>query len=114
MKDYKQSATPDATSRWLRFRVKLLGALFMALLLVAFGRGDAARELVAFIPDCGLLVKRLLGELEAGQPGLKQQMLAALSNVKPAHLLDPTLLVGLQPAARDGKVQAHPQFNRAG
>lgn len=48
-------------------------------------------------PSCGLpdqkrqVVKRLLGELEAGNPGIKHQMLAALRNVKPSHLLDTRL-----------------------
>ena len=51
-------------------------------------------------PACGLpeqkrqLVKQLLGQLEAGDPGLKQNMLAALRNVKPSHLLDPSLRGG--------------------
>src|SRR5690606_30587517 len=48
-------------------------------------------------PSCGLpeqkrqLVKQLLGQLEATEVGLKQNMLAALRNVKPSHLLDPGL-----------------------
>jgi tRNA 2-thiocytidine biosynthesis protein TtcA len=48
--------------------------------------------------SCGLpdqkrqVVKRLLAGLEAESPGLKRQMLAALKNVKPGHLLDPRLL----------------------
>lgn len=48
-------------------------------------------------PSCGLpgqkrqVVKQLLGSLEAADPGLKQQMLAALRNVNPSHLLDPTV-----------------------
>ena len=47
--------------------------------------------------SCGLpdqkrqVVKRLLSGLEAETPGLKRQMLAALKNVKPGHLLDPRL-----------------------
>jgi len=45
-------------------------------------------------PSCGLpeqqrqRVKRLLAELEAESPGLKNHMLAALKNVSPSHLLD--------------------------
>jgi tRNA 2-thiocytidine biosynthesis protein TtcA len=44
--------------------------------------------------SCGLpdqkrqVVKRMLLELEAQNPGVKRQMLAALGNVKPDHLLD--------------------------
>jgi tRNA 2-thiocytidine biosynthesis protein TtcA len=47
--------------------------------------------------SCGLpdqkrqVVKRLLTELEAQSPGTKRQMLAALRNVKPGHLLDTAL-----------------------
>jgi tRNA 2-thiocytidine biosynthesis protein TtcA len=49
-------------------------------------------------PSCGLpdqkrqVVKGWLAELERGQPGLKNHMLAALRNVKPSHLLDPRLM----------------------
>jgi tRNA 2-thiocytidine biosynthesis protein TtcA len=45
-------------------------------------------------PTCGLpdqqrqVVKRLLGSLEEGHPGLKTNMLAAMKNVKPRYLLD--------------------------
>jgi tRNA 2-thiocytidine biosynthesis protein TtcA len=45
-------------------------------------------------PSCGLpdqkrqVVKQLLGQLDAENPGIKHQMLAALRNVKPSHLLD--------------------------
>jgi tRNA 2-thiocytidine biosynthesis protein TtcA len=45
-------------------------------------------------PSCGLpdqqrqRIKRLLGTLEADHAGLKAQMLAALKNVRPDHLLD--------------------------
>ena len=52
-------------------------------------------------PTCGLpdqkrqVVKRLLTSLEAEHGGLKTQMLAALTNVKPGHLLDRTLLARL-------------------
>lgn len=48
-------------------------------------------------PSCGLpeqkrqLVKQLLAELEGREPGVKQNMLAALRNVKASHLLDPEL-----------------------
>jgi tRNA 2-thiocytidine biosynthesis protein TtcA len=51
-------------------------------------------------PSCGLpeqkrqLIKQLLTQLEASEPGLKQNMLAALRNVKPSHLLDPSLRPG--------------------
>jgi tRNA 2-thiocytidine biosynthesis protein TtcA len=49
-------------------------------------------------PSCGLpeqkrqVVKRMLSELERSHAGLKDHMLAALRNVSPSHLLDPTLL----------------------
>ncbi len=45
-------------------------------------------------PSCGLpeqkrqVMKRMLADLEAADPGLKQRMLAAIGNVKPSHLLD--------------------------
>jgi tRNA 2-thiocytidine biosynthesis protein TtcA len=45
-------------------------------------------------PTCGLpdqerqVVKRMLSDLEAQHPGLKPQMLAAMKNLKPGHLLD--------------------------
>lgn len=48
-------------------------------------------------PSCGLpeqkrqVVKRWLAELEADDPGIKSNMLGALKNVKPSHLLDPRL-----------------------
>ena len=48
-------------------------------------------------PACGLpeqkrqVVKQLLASLEATDPGVKQNMLAALRNVKTSHLLDPEL-----------------------
>jgi tRNA 2-thiocytidine biosynthesis protein TtcA len=58
-------------------------------------------------PSCGLpeqkrqVVKQLLGQLEESEPGLKQNMLAALRNVKASHLLDRELasanLQGTQP-----------------
>jgi tRNA 2-thiocytidine biosynthesis protein TtcA len=52
-------------------------------------------------PTCGLpdskrqVVKRLLAGLEEEHPGLKNQMLAALTNVKEKHLLDRSLLARL-------------------
>ena len=48
-------------------------------------------------PSCGLpeqkrqVVKRMLKQLEADNPGIKGNMLGALGNVKPSHLLDKTL-----------------------
>ncbi len=45
-------------------------------------------------PSCGLpeqkrqVVKRMLGDLEAGHPGIKNHLLASLKNVRPSHLLD--------------------------
>ncbi len=52
-------------------------------------------------PSCGLpdqkrqVVKRMLTGLERENPGLKHQMLAALRNVSPSHLLDQRLLAAL-------------------
>jgi tRNA 2-thiocytidine biosynthesis protein TtcA len=49
-------------------------------------------------PTCGLpdqqrqVVKRMLTSLQAEHDGLKTQMLAAMKNVKPAHLLDRALV----------------------
>src|SRR5438034_5602028 len=51
---------------WLWVLVGLGVAVALWLLLVgallAFGRKEDARELLAFIPDCVILVKRLLGD----------------------------------------------------
>jgi tRNA 2-thiocytidine biosynthesis protein TtcA len=71
-------------------------------------------------PSCGLpdqkrqVIKRLLRTLEDESPGLKHQMLAAMGNVKAAHLLDRRLIQRLQPSNRDGKVEAHPQPGQTG
>src|SRR5438874_13743529 len=55
-----------AVALWLL----LVGALF------AFGRKEDARELLAFIPDCVILVKRLLGDPRV--PRRAKVMLVAL------------------------------------
>jgi tRNA 2-thiocytidine biosynthesis protein TtcA len=60
--------------------------------------------------SCGLpdqkrqVVKRMLAELEKQNAGVKRQMLAALRNVKPAHLLDTELWkkLGLFATRREG------------
>ena len=63
-------------------------------------------------PACGLpeqkrqVVKQLLAQLEASEPGIKQNMLGALRNVRISHLLDPALatphLQGMQqPPAKE-------------
>ena len=46
----------------------------------------------------------MLAELETQNPGVKRQMLAALRNVKPAHLLDTELWkkLGLFPSREGG------------
>ena len=53
-------------SPWLWLVVSLGAVVALWLLLVgallAFGRKEDARELLAFIPDCVILVKRLLGD----------------------------------------------------
>ena len=47
------------------------------------------------------VVSKLLADLEARNPNVRANMLAALSNVRPSHLLDPTLWkqLGLEVAA---------------
>lgn len=49
---------------WLAISLAVVVALWLLLVgaLAAFGRKDDARELLAFIPDCVILVKRLLGD----------------------------------------------------
>jgi tRNA 2-thiocytidine biosynthesis protein TtcA len=65
-------------------------------------------------PSCGLpdqkrqVVKRMLAALEAESPGLKQQMLAALGNVKAQHLLDRKLIGRLKGVAGDARVDREP------
>jgi uncharacterized membrane protein YkvA (DUF1232 family) len=53
-------------STWVWLGLGLGAALALWLLLVgalfAFGRKEDARDLAAFIPDCVILVKRLLGD----------------------------------------------------
>ncbi len=62
--------------------------------------------------SCGLpdqkrqVVKRMLRDLEAANPRTKRQMLAALRNVKPGHLLDPSLLALARNAVSDGDGEA--------
>jgi len=49
---------------WLGISLAVVVALWLLLVgaLLAFGRKDDARELLTFIPDCVILVKRLLGD----------------------------------------------------
>jgi tRNA 2-thiocytidine biosynthesis protein TtcA len=60
-------------------------------------------------PTCGLpdqkrqVVKRVLSDLERDSPELKYQMLAAMFNVVPSHLLDRRLLARLAEAAGKGQ-----------
>jgi len=65
---------------WLWVLVGLGVAVALWLLLVgalfAFGRKEDARELLAFIPDCVILVKRLLGDPRV--PRRAKVMLVAL------------------------------------
>jgi tRNA 2-thiocytidine biosynthesis protein TtcA len=69
-------------------------------------------------PSCGLpdqkrqVVKRMLAALEVESPGLKQQMLAALGNVKAQHLLDSKLIERLKGIGGDARVDREP--SRAG
>ncbi len=74
---------------------------------------ELAHELgCAILPcrTCGSLpdqqrkaIDALLGDLEARHPGTRANMLAALANVRPSHLLDPRLwhALGLEVAADD-------------
>ncbi|RMH41052.1 MAG: tRNA 2-thiocytidine(32) synthetase TtcA [Deltaproteobacteria bacterium] len=65
--------------------------------LAAYAQRRGFPILSCACPTCGLpdqkrqVVKRLLAALEADHPGLKHQMLAALRNVHPSHLLDARL-----------------------
>jgi tRNA 2-thiocytidine biosynthesis protein TtcA len=76
--------------------------------LIEFAAAQRYPTVRCSCPTCGLpdskrqVVKRMLAALEAENPGLKTQMLAALRNVKPAHLLDRALLqaMGLDGIAR--------------
>ena len=67
-------------STWLWAAVALATVVILWLLLVgallAFGRKEDARELLAFIPDCVILVKRLLGDPRV--PRRAKVMLVAL------------------------------------
>jgi tRNA 2-thiocytidine biosynthesis protein TtcA len=71
-------------------------------------------------PSCGLpdqkrqVVKRMLAALEAESPGLKQNMLAAIGNVKAAHLCDRELTARLRGMFADGRVLTRPQLDPAG
>jgi tRNA 2-thiocytidine biosynthesis protein TtcA len=65
-------------------------------------------------PTCGLpeqqrqVIKRMLASLQEEHPGLKTQMLAAMKNVKPEHLLDRELLgrLGVRLVGDEGGVRA--------
>lgn len=67
--------------------------------------------------SCGLpdqkrqVVKRMLAGLETENPGLKRQMLAALRNVKAAHLLDVKLMQSLGISMGN---EAEPAVERSG
>jgi tRNA 2-thiocytidine biosynthesis protein TtcA len=69
-------------------------------------------------PSCGLpdqkrqVIKRMLAALEQESPGLKQHMLAALGNVKAAHLLDRRLAELLKGRDGDDKVVVAPKPGR--
>lgn len=66
--------------------------------LMAYAHERSYRLVRCGCPSCGLpdqkrqMTKRMLAQLEAENPGLKTQMMAALHNVRSSHLLDPTLL----------------------
>src|SRR5262249_2718038 len=62
--------------------------------LVAYAEARAYPTVRCSCPTCGLpdqqrqVIKRMLSGIEADHPRLKTQMLAAMSNVRPRHLLD--------------------------
>jgi len=66
--------------------------------LVAYAEVKRYPTVRCSCPTCGLpeqqrqVIKRMLSSLQADYPGLKTQMLAAMKNVKPEHLLDRDLL----------------------
>ncbi len=72
--------------------------------LVAYGAAQRYPVVRCSCPTCGLpeqqrqVMKRMLAGIEAGHPGTKSHMLAAMKNVQPGHLLD----VGLLAASRGG------------
>jgi tRNA 2-thiocytidine biosynthesis protein TtcA len=51
-------------------------------------------------------VKRLLDDLDAENPLVRKNLFAALSNVRPSHLLDPKLLGGAEPTGVDEALAA--------
>jgi tRNA 2-thiocytidine biosynthesis protein TtcA len=62
--------------------------------LIAYAEERGYPTVRCSCPTCGLpdqerqVVKRMLTQLESQHPGLKPQMLAAMKNLKPGHLLD--------------------------
>jgi tRNA 2-thiocytidine biosynthesis protein TtcA len=85
--------------------------------LVAYAEERRYPTVRCSCPTCGLpdqqrqVVKRMLSSLESEHAGLKTQMLAAMKNVKPLHLLDQTLLLR---APRVGASEAVPSRPIAG
>ena len=67
--------------------VALLAWLGVVLALVALGRREDARALAGFIPDCVVLLRRLLGDGRV--PGRRKLVLVALA----AYLATPVDLV---------------------
>jgi tRNA 2-thiocytidine biosynthesis protein TtcA len=69
-------------------------------LLVEFAEERGFPLVSCGCPSCGLpeqkrqVVKDMLRQLEERDPGIKQNMLAALRNVKVSHLLDPAAIAG--------------------
>jgi tRNA 2-thiocytidine biosynthesis protein TtcA len=61
------------------------------------------------------VVKRLIGDLEARHPGVRASMLAALTNVRPSHLLDRALWqsLGLEVARADDALRVTQAERRA-
>jgi tRNA 2-thiocytidine biosynthesis protein TtcA len=80
--------------------------------LIAFAREQRYPTVRCSCPTCGLpdskrqVVKRMLSAMAEENPGLKTQMLAALHNVQPTHLLDQTLLAALGGAGAAARAAA--------
>jgi tRNA 2-thiocytidine biosynthesis protein TtcA len=82
--------------------------------LIEYAKGQGYPTVGCACPSCGLpdqkrqVLKRLLLALEEESPGTKQQMLAAIGNVKANHLLDHKLIAQLQGISGGGTVSREP------
>lgn len=82
-------------------------ALVPESLLIAYSEKRSFPVVSCGCPSCGLpaqkrqVIKRLLQSLEGENPQIKTQMLAAMRNVVPDHLMDPTV------ARKSARASAH-------